>query len=78
MKGEIKREMERRKNAIREFIECLRKNMADIEKYLEDEDWEDLRLEAEDAISRLIWLSQDAFMLHRLEILSVKEHEEKD
>ena len=77
MKEEIKEEMEKSKNAIREFIEYVKKSLVNIEKYLEDEDWENLRLETEDAISRLIWLSQDAFLLHRLERLMLKENDRK-
>ena len=78
MKEEIKREMEKSKRAIREFIEYVKKSLVNIEKYLEDEDWENLRLEAEDAISRLIWLSQEADILFRLERLSVRVHEGED
>jgi len=78
MKEEIEKEMKRSKKAIKEFIKNVRESLADISRYLEKEDWENLRLEAESAIEGLIWMSQEADILSRLERLLTEEHEEKN
>ena len=78
MKKKIEKEMKISKKAIKEFIKDVKESIADISKYLEKEDWENLRLEAESAIEGLIWMSQEADILSRLERLLIEEHEEKN
>ena len=77
MKKKIEKEMKISKKAIKEFIKDVKESIADISKYLEREDWENLRLEAESAIEGLIWMSQEADILSRLERLLIEEHEGK-
>ena len=72
----IEKEMEWSKEVIKESIKEVRKDLADIAKYLESEDWVNLRLEAEGAIQRLIWVSQEADILFRLERLLLREYED--
>ena len=78
MKEKIEKEMKESKSFIEKCINNAKGNLANILRYVEEEDWENLRLEAEDAIETLIWLSQEADILFRLERLLIEEHEEKN
>lgn len=69
VKGKIKEEMERYKKAIKDLIKEVRMCVADMQKFLKDEEWVDLRLEVEDAIHKLVWITQEADILLCLERL---------
>ena len=66
MKKKIKKEMEKAQERVKEYTKWARMSLRDMMKYLKEKDFANARIEAEDALEKLIWLTQELEVLSRL------------
>ena len=76
MKKKIKKEMEKAQERVKEYTKWARMSLRDMMKYLKEEDFANAKIEAEDALERLVWICEELEVLSRLRELL--DHKDKD
>jgi len=74
MKEKIEKEMKKTKEMIKAFMKYTRLSIRDMQKYFKERDFANAKIEAEDAVDLLMWISQELEVLARLEKISEDEN----
>lgn len=74
MKRKIEKEMKKTKEMIKAFMKYTRLSIRDMQKYFKEGDFANAKIEAEDAVDLLMWISQELEVLARLEKISEDEN----
>ena len=76
MKGKIEKEKKKAKEKIMEFAKWINVNIKDMLDYLNEDDFENARDEAEDIVELAVWISEELEVMARLK--KILEDEGKD
>jgi len=78
MREKIEKEKKKAKEKIMEFAKWIKVNIKDMLDYLNEEDFENARDEAEDIVELAVWISEELEAILRLKKILEDEHEKKD
>ena len=71
--------MEKAKRIIKECTTYVRASLRDMMKYLKEKDFANARIEAEDALEKLVWICEEIEILCRLrELLDYKDKDKHE
>jgi len=76
MKKKFEKEKKKAKEKIMEFAKWIKVNIKDMLDYLNEDDFENARDEAEDIVELAVWISEELEVMARLK--KILEDEEED